>query len=232
MNMKKIIAAISATALSASILATSAFAAVTSDATIDFNPTADGYEYAGYVGSLTGNEGDVLAIDITTQSGTDLTELRLEFTEPKKVCWASQNDEGTLYTVDGKTLIETEFTAGEPTTVYIDLTKSGASASDFHVHTSGNATGAFKLSNITLMSASEVPSEEEPEETENQEPTEPEETTAPEESADNTTDNSPASDGNDSDGKDTPNTGIEGVAVAAGAAVLAAGVIITAKKRK
>lgn len=127
---------------------------VVSDAVIDFKPTVGAYEYAGYVGAITGNAGDVMAIDITTQDGTDLATLRFEFTDPKKVCWAAQNDEGTLYTVDGKTLAETKFTAGETKTVYIDLKKSGVSASDFHVHTDGTITGAFKLSNIRLMKLS------------------------------------------------------------------------------
>lgn len=239
MVMKKLIAAVSAATLSVSVLAVSAFAAVTSDATIDWTPSTDGYEYAGYVGALTGNSGDVLAIDITTQSGTDLTELRFEFTEPKKVCWSSQNDEGTLYTVDGKTLVETAFTAGETKTIYIDLAKSGASACDFHVHTSGKATGSFKLANITLMSASEVPSAGDPGESESQpsgtpeEPSTPDNTTSSDNasSSDNTTSSSDNTNSS-SDKTENVNTGISGVAVAVGVAALAAGALVVAKKRK
>ena len=125
--------------------------AAVSDGVIDFKPTTDGYEYAGYVGSLSGFSGDVLMMDITVQEGTDLSELRLEFTDPKKICWSAPNDEGTLYTTNGKSLSETEFTPGVAKTVYIELAFSEASACDFHVHTSGNATGAFKLENIALV---------------------------------------------------------------------------------
>lgn len=125
--------------------------AAVSDGVIDFKPSIDGYEYAGYVGSLTGFSGDVLMMDITVQEGTDLSELRLEFTDPKKICWSAPNDEGTLYTTDGKSLSETEFTPGVAKTVYIELSYSEATACDFHVHTSGNATGAFKLENIALV---------------------------------------------------------------------------------
>lgn len=232
-------------------------AGVTSDAVINFNPTTDGYEYAGFVGSLTGNSGDILAIDITTQSGTDLTELRFEFIDSNKVCWASENDEGTLYTVDGKSLAEMEFTAGETKTVYIDLKKSGVSGGDFHVHTSGTATGAFKLANITLMNISDISSEEKADETVSQPSAESEETTISEEITDSSvisdnvipsveepietvtqqpaiseksTDNSMIS-GNSSD-FGNPDTGIEGVAVAVGIAVLSAGVIVIAKKKR
>ncbi len=125
--------------------------AAVSDGVIDFKPTIDGYEYAGYVGSLAGFSGDVLKMDITVQEGTDLSELRLEFTDPKKICWSAPNDEGTLYTTDGKSLSETEFTPGEAKTVFIELGYSEATPCDFHVHTSGNSTGAFKLENIALV---------------------------------------------------------------------------------
>lgn len=133
--------------------------AAVSDGVIDFKPANDGYEYAGYVGSLSGFSGDVLKMDITVQEGTDLSELRLEFTDPKKICWSAPNDEGTLYTTDGKSLSETVFTPGEAKTVYIELAYSEATACDFHVHTSGNATGAFKLENIALVPYASDPSD-------------------------------------------------------------------------
>lgn len=221
MNMKKIIAVISATALSAGILATSAFAKITSDNTIDFTPASDGdYEYAGHIGSLTGNEGNVLAIDVTAQEGTDLSGVRIEFVENLGTFfWFSENAEGTLYTLDGKTVAETEFPAGKPVTVYIDLEKSGVSVvGDFHVHTNAKATGSFKLENVTLMDKSEVPTEDEEED----------ETPGDDETPGNGNTNEPT----DEDDKGATDTGIEGVAIFAGVAVLAAGAFVVAKKRK
>lgn len=122
---------------------------VVSDAAIDFVATDAGYQYAGYVGSITGNSGNVLAVTVEIAEGTDMTGIRFEF--DNGTFFASKNDAGTMYLTDGSEFGDTEFVAGEPKTVYIDLAASGIVASDFHVHTNGTGTGNFKLTDITLL---------------------------------------------------------------------------------
>lgn len=107
----------------------------------------EGYNYAGYVGSLTGLSGQ-FKMDITVEAGVSLAELRFEFTSGKTL-WASENSAGSLYTEDGKLLSEVEFEAGVKKTVIIDLGRSGATLSDFHIHVS-NLSGAVKIENVTV----------------------------------------------------------------------------------
>lgn len=106
-----------------------------------------GYSYAGYVGSLTGLSGQ-LSMDITVNSAADLANLRLEFLSGKTL-WGSENDAGSLYTADGTLLSEVAFEAGVKKTVVIDLDRSGATLSDFHIHIS-DLEGSVKLENITV----------------------------------------------------------------------------------
>ncbi len=109
--------------------------------------SVEGYGYAGYIGSLTGKDGE-LSMDITVGENTDLSNLRFEFVSGGTL-WAGANDSGSLYTNDGKLLTEVEFVAGESKTVVFDLAKSGVTVSDFHIHM-GDFDGFVKLENITL----------------------------------------------------------------------------------
>ncbi|MDE7439364.1 MAG: hypothetical protein K2N23_02515 [Clostridia bacterium] len=118
----------------------------TTNKVVTIAPVA-GYFYAGYVGSLTGLTGQ-FSMDITVADSADLANLRLEFTSGKTL-WASENEQGILYTADGKMLSEVEFEAGVKKTVVIDLEKSGATLSDFHIHM-GDSNGAITIENITV----------------------------------------------------------------------------------
>lgn len=109
--------------------------------------TSGATQYGGYVGSLTGKTG-LFQMDITVSEDANISKLRLEFLSGKTL-WASQNDQGVLYTSDGKMLSEVEFEPGVAKTVVIDLAKSEATLSDFHIHVE-LASGSIKLENITV----------------------------------------------------------------------------------
>lgn len=125
------------------------------DFTLDFNPTDPGYAYACQVFGLDdlGKSYDLLAIDFEVPAGTDLSGVRFAFTAGG-VHWASENTEGALYLEDGTLLADTQFTAGEAKTVYIDIAKSGIQLSNFHIHTNGTDTGAFKINGMKLVNYS------------------------------------------------------------------------------
>ncbi len=130
-----------------------------SDASVDFKPTADDYEYAGFVGNLSGvtDKYNVLAMTIEIAKDTDLAGVRFQFTGSDEWRWASRNAQGSLVLTDGTLLADAGFKAGEVKTVYIDLARSKLDAvSDFHIHSNGKATGAFKITDVRLQQHTEL----------------------------------------------------------------------------
>ncbi len=121
------------------------------DSRIEFTPSAEGYEYAGYIYLPNDGTAQTMSMDITVAEGTDLSGIRLEFAGVG-VRWASENAEGSLVLTDGRLLSEAEFVPGVTQTVTIDLAASGLNTAfaDIHVHTNGIATGGFVIENLKL----------------------------------------------------------------------------------
>lgn len=124
---------------------------------LNFNATIDGYQYACEVKGLDELSGKyaVLALEIETAEGTDLSGVRFAFGNEER--WAGKNDAGSLYLTDGTLLADTEFVAGEAKTVYIDLEKSGIELRNFHIHTNGTGTGSFKIKSAELLKSAYDP---------------------------------------------------------------------------
>lgn len=118
-----------------------------------------GYKYMGYVYCFEA-PAEYKYLQITyTGDATAFDELRLEFvvnSDPSEEiklppCWFRQNDEGTIYTVDGT---EVPAPNEEEQTVVIDLEKSGLDLTTgiraFHVHDT-QGLGGFTIKEAKLM---------------------------------------------------------------------------------
>lgn len=120
-----------------------------------------GYKYMGYVYCFEApSEYKYLQITYTGDA-TAFDELRLEFvvnSDPSEEiklppCWFRQNDEGTIYTVDGT---EVPAPSEAEQTAIIDLEKSGLDLTTgiraFHVHDT-QGLGSFTITEAKLMTS-------------------------------------------------------------------------------
>ena len=126
------------------------------DSKLDFAGNEGEYAYAGYMYIPNDGFGKTVEMDVTPATDNfDVSNLRIEV-QGVGTFWGSDNDGGTLVTVDGKKLNELTYTKDAATHVVIDLEKSGIVGAFMHTHVHVGAIGGFKIDNVAVNTATPV----------------------------------------------------------------------------